>query len=58
MTYDMLWRDNIPDFFGSLAFTVGDLWYFEDLEEKADSLTESINNKCVFITARGTLRPY
>ena len=35
--------------FSSLAFTVCDLWYFEDLEEKADWLihwqTESINNK-------------
>ena len=29
--------------FSSLALTVCDLWYFKDLEEKADWLTESIS---------------
>ena len=27
----------------SLALTVCDLWYYEDLEEKADSVNELIN---------------
>ena len=29
--------------FSSLALTVCDLWYYEDLEEKADWVTESVN---------------
>ena len=29
--------------FSSLALTVCDFWYYEDMEEKADSLTYLIN---------------
>ena len=29
--------------FSSLALTVCDLWYYEDLEEKDDSITELLN---------------
>ena len=38
----------------SLALTVCDLWYLKDLEEIADSLTESINYKGVCGTAPAT----
>ena len=37
--------------FSSLALTVCDLWYYEDLEEKADSVNESMNDKAVYRTA-------
>ena len=40
--------------FSSLALTVCDLWYYEDLEEKADWTTELINDKAVYRTAPAT----
>ena len=40
--------------FSSLALTICDLWYFEDLEEKADWLSDWINYKGVFRTAPAT----
>ena len=44
--------------FSSLALTVFELWYFEDLEKKADwltdSVTESIKNKAVYRKAPAT----
>ena len=40
--------------FSSLALTVCDLWYYEDLEEKADSLTELMNDEAVYRTAPAT----
>ena len=40
--------------FSSLAPTVCDLWYFEDLEEKDDSVNESINDEGVYRTAPAT----
>ena len=44
--------------FSSLALTVCDLWYYEDLEEKADWVTEIINllinDKAVYRTAPAT----
>ena len=45
MTHEMLvgGKVNILSKFSSLALTVCDLWYYEDLEEKADLLTHWIN---------------
>ena len=40
--------------FSSLALTVCDLWYYEDLEEKAHSLTHLINYEAVCRTAPAT----
>ena len=40
--------------FSSLALTVCDLWYYEDLEEKDDSLNELMNDKAVYRTAPAT----
>ena len=44
--------------FSSLALTVCDLWYYEDLEEKAHGLTEwmnqSMNDETVYRTAPAT----
>ena len=40
--------------FSSLAFTVCDLRFYEDLEEKAHGLTDLINNKAVCRTAPAT----
>ena len=44
--------------FSSLALTVCDLWYYEDLEEKAHGLTELINewinDEAVYRTATAT----
>ena len=40
--------------FSALALTVCDLWYYEDLEEKADWLTDLINDKAVYRTAPAT----
>ena len=37
--------------FSSLALTVSDLWYYEDLEEKSDLISEWINDKAVYRTA-------
>ena len=40
--------------FSSLALTVCDLWYYEDLEEKDDLLTDLINDEAVCRTAPAT----
>ena len=40
--------------FSSLAFTVCDLWYHEDLEEKDDSLNQLMNDEAVYRTAPAT----
>ena len=40
--------------FGSLALTVCDLWYYEDLEEKADSINEWMSDEAVYRTAPAT----
>ena len=40
--------------FSSLALTVCDLWYFEDLEEKNQWLNELMNDKAVYRTAPAT----
>ena len=40
--------------FSSLALTVCDLWYYEDLEEKDESLNEWINDEAVYRTAPAT----
>ena len=40
--------------FSSLALTVCDLWYYEDLEEKDDSLNQSISDEAVYRTAPAT----
>ena len=40
--------------FSFLAFTVCDLWYYEDLEEKAHWLSELISRKAVYRTAPAT----
>ena len=40
--------------FSSLALTVCDLGYYEDLEEKAHGLNEWINDKAVYRTAPAT----
>ena len=37
--------------FNSLGLTVCDLWYYEDLEEKAASFTDLINDEAVCWTA-------
>ena len=41
--------------FRSLALTVCDLWYYEDLEEKADLMNWFINDEAVYRTAPTTL---
>ena len=43
MTFDMLWGWTFSKNFSSLALTVCDLWYFEDLEEKDDWVNKWIN---------------
>ena len=40
--------------FNSLALTVCDLWYYEDIEEKADLLTHWISHEAVYRTAPAT----
>ena len=40
--------------FSSLALTICDLWYYEDLEEKDDSLNQSVNDEAVYRTAPAT----
>ena len=40
--------------FSSLALTVYDLWYYEDLEEKDESINQSINHEAVYRTAPAT----
>ena len=40
--------------FSSLALIICDLWYYEDLEEKDDSITESMNDEAVYRTAPAT----
>ena len=41
--------------FSSLALTVCDLWYYEDLEEKGYWINELISNKAVYRTVLATL---
>ena len=60
MTRDIfLGRWTFSQNFSTLAFIVCDLWYYEDLEEKADGVTESINqlinDEAVYGTAPATL---
>ena len=43
VTRDMFGGVNILSNFSSLALTVSDLWYYEDLEEKAHSVNQLIN---------------
>ena len=55
MTHDMFgggWT--FSQNFSSLALTVCDKWYYEDLEEKAHGLTESVNHEAVYRTAPAT----
>ena len=40
--------------FSSLALTVCDLWYYEDLEEKADLISQSMNHEAVYRIAPAT----
>ena len=40
--------------FSSLALTVCDLWYYEDLEENDESIKELINYEAVYRTAPAT----
>ena len=40
--------------FSSLALTVHDLWYYEDLEEKDDSINELMSDEAVYRTAPAT----
>ena len=40
--------------FSSLALTVCDFWYYEDIEEKADLLTDWIYDEAVYRTAQAT----
>ena len=40
--------------FSSLALTVCDLWYYEDLEEKDEWMNESMNDGAVYRTAPAT----
>ena len=51
-------RWTFPQNFSSLALTVCDLWYYEDLEEKAhwvnQLMNESINDEAVYRTAPAT----
>ena len=55
VTCDKLWGLTFPQNVSSLLnLTLCDLWYFDDLEEKADSLAESINYKGVCRTAPAT----
>ena len=49
-----LWGWTFSQSFSSLALTVCDLWYKEDLEEKDDSVTEWINHEAVYRTAPAT----
>ena len=58
MTCDMLGRWTCSQNFRPLALTVCNLWYYEDLEEKADLLTDWlnqwINDEAVYRTAPAT----
>ena len=40
--------------FSSLAHTVPDLWYYEDMEEKAHGLNQSMSDEAVYRTAPAT----
>ena len=43
VTRDIFWGVDILSKFQLLALTVCDLWYYEDLEEKAHGLNKLIN---------------
>ena len=55
-----MWRDTLggwtfSQIFSSLALTVWDLWYYEDLEKKAHSiLNQWMNDEAVYRTAPAT----
>ena len=55
MTRDMFGGWTFSQNFSSLALTICDLWYYEDLEEKAGSISiwmnELINDEAVYRTA-------
>ena len=53
-TWHMTFSQTFSQNFSSLALTVCDLWYYEDLEEKDDLLTELMNDKAVYRTAPTT----
>ena len=58
VTCDMLGGWTFSQNFSSLALTFCDLWYYVDLEEKADGVTELknelINDGAVYRTAPAT----
>ena len=56
MTHDMFGGGGrtFSQNFSSLALTDCNLWYYEDLEEKADSISQWTNDKAVFRTAPTT----
>ena len=54
VTHDIFGGWTFSQNFSSLAFTVCDLWYYEYLEEKDDSLNESMSDKAVYRTAPAT----
>ena len=54
MTRDMFGGWTFSQNVCSLALTVYDLWYYEDLGEKADSISQSVNHKAVYRTAPAT----
>ena len=53
-TWHVVGGEHGLNIFSSLAITFWDLWCFEDLEEKDDWLTETINDKGVCRTAPAT----
>ena len=54
VTHDMLGGWTFSQNFSSLALTVYDLWYYEDLEEKDELINELINDEAVYRTAPAT----
>ena len=52
VTCDMWWT--LSQNVSSLALTVCDFWYYEDLEEKDDSVTKWMNYEAVYRTAPAT----
>ena len=56
MTHDMLGGWTFSQNFSFLAPTVCDLWYYEDMEEKADSISESVNELMTAPATPGLLK--
>ena len=54
ITHDMFGGGTFSQNFGSLALTVCDLWYYEDLGEKAYSLNQLMNDEADYRTAPAT----